>query len=151
MRRLSNKERARDVAQETYLKLILAAEHTTIRTPRAYLFRIASNVIYEQVKQERRCPIRFDSWLVERLGEQAIDPTADEVSGSLSTHQQVYTTLVHLRPLDAAILVLKEYNGMTIEEIARELGISVHTAKKYLCRAIKSCRISFAATHSPER
>lgn len=39
-----------------------------------------------------------------------------------------------------AILMMRKRDGMTYQEIARHLEISVHTVKKYLLRAVAWCR-----------
>jgi RNA polymerase sigma factor (sigma-70 family) len=139
-RRLPNKESAEDILQETYLRLIRAAQDICIRSPQAYLFRIASNIIYELAQDVRRSPITFDSSLVEHRDQQDLDSNATELLDRLDTHQQIKAILAKLRPLDAAILVYRHYAGLSITEIAETLEISAHTAKKYLHRSISTCR-----------
>ena len=45
--RLPNIDDARDITQEAYLRLLRLEKADLIRNPEAYLFRIATNLIYE--------------------------------------------------------------------------------------------------------
>jgi RNA polymerase sigma factor (sigma-70 family) len=139
MRRLSNAEGARDLAQEVYLRLVRVPHDDLIRYPQAYLFRIASNLMYELRLQERRDPVTFDSRIADYAAHRVSDP-AHEPAEQLSLEYQLESMLERLPPLYAAILVMKKRDGKSYAEIARELCISEHTVKAYLARAIARCR-----------
>jgi RNA polymerase sigma factor (sigma-70 family) len=68
------------------------------------------------------------------------DPTAAEPGERINMERQLESVLAQLPPLHAAILVMKKRDGLSMEEIASELGISIHTVKKYLCRAMAQAR-----------
>jgi RNA polymerase sigma-70 factor (ECF subfamily) len=140
MRRLANAETARDLAQETYVRLLRVPHDDLIRAPQAYVFRIASNLVYELRARQHRDIVRFDSPAVEFIAEQARDPTAGEPGERIDIERQLANMLAQLPPLYAAILVMKKRDGLSMNEIAAELGISIHTVKKYLYRAIALAR-----------
>jgi RNA polymerase sigma factor (sigma-70 family) len=142
MRRLLSAQRAQDLAQETYLRLLQVRDHDLILAPQAYLFRIASNLVYELEKRERSNPVIFDSRLVEDSSERTRDPRATEPSEHLGVQQQLAAVLARLPPLYAAILLMKRRDGLSTSEIACQLNLSIHTVKKYLFRAVASCRQS---------
>jgi RNA polymerase sigma factor (sigma-70 family) len=140
MRRLSNQQSAQDLAQEAYLRLVRLENTELVRAPQAYLFRIASNLVYELRMRERRDVVTFDSRLVDNAAERVSDPTAAEPGERINMERQLESVLAQLPPLHAAILVMKKRDGLSMEEIASELGISIHTVKKYLCRAMAQAR-----------
>jgi RNA polymerase sigma factor (sigma-70 family) len=140
MRRLASSESANDLAQEAYLRLMRVEHAELIMAPQAYLFRIASNLIYEQRQRAKREVVTFDSRLMEHASERTSDPMALEPGEKLNMERQLESMLKQLPPLYAAILVMKKRDGLSLQEIAKELDISVHTVKKYLFRAVAQCR-----------
>jgi RNA polymerase sigma-70 factor (ECF subfamily) len=139
MRRLRSTQNAQDLAQETYLRLLRMDSHELVRKPQAYLYRIASNLVYEFQLRERNEPVAFDSEALERATE-ATGTGALDASEALGFAQQLEAVLGQLPPLYRAVFVLRKRDGMSYSEIARTLDISVHTVKKYLARAVAQCR-----------
>jgi RNA polymerase sigma-70 factor (ECF subfamily) len=140
MRRLHSTQNAQDLAQETYLRLLRMDNHELVRKPQAYLYRIAANLVYEFKLRERNAPVAFDSEALEHAAEHPTEVESLEPGDSLSVNQQLEAVLAELPPLYRAVFVLRKRDGMSYPEIARALGISVHTVKKYLARAVAQCR-----------
>jgi RNA polymerase sigma-70 factor (ECF subfamily) len=140
MRRLRSTQNAQDLAQETYLRLLRMDRHELVRKPQAYLYRIASNLVYEFKLRERNEPVCFDSEELERAAESSMAAATADASDDLNVSQQLETLLVQLPPLYRAVFVLRKRDGMSYPEIAHTLDISVHTVKKYLARAVAQCR-----------
>ena len=59
-RRLRNSADARDIAQETYARLLRMDKVEVIRDPQAYVFRIAANRAYDFELAQRRERARLD-------------------------------------------------------------------------------------------
>jgi RNA polymerase sigma factor (sigma-70 family) len=140
VRRLRSTQNAQDLAQEAYLRLLNLDRGDFVRKPQAYLYRIASNLIYEFKLRERNAPVTFDSEALEHAAESATAPAAGEESERLGMQQQLESMLAELPPLYRAVLVLRKRDGLSYSEVARTLDISVHTVKKYLARAVAQCR-----------
>ncbi|HEU4625439.1 MAG TPA: RNA polymerase sigma factor [Steroidobacteraceae bacterium] len=138
MRRLRSRQNAQDLAQETYLRLLRMDSHELVRKPQAYLYRIASNLVYEFKLRERNEPVAFDSQALEEAAESAAHPL--DSSETVSHAQQLESILGQLPPLYRAVFLARKRDGMSYAEIARALDISVHTVKKYLARAVAQCR-----------
>jgi RNA polymerase sigma factor (sigma-70 family) len=140
MRRLENAQNAHDLAQEAYLRLVRLEHSELVRAPQAYLFRIAANLVYEFRMRQRRDVVTFDSRMVDYAADRVSDPVVGEPGERLNIERQLESVLDQLPPLYAAILLMKKRDGKSVEEIAKELNISIHTVKKYLFRAIAHCR-----------
>jgi RNA polymerase sigma-70 factor (ECF subfamily) len=140
MRRLRSTQNAQDLAQETYLRLLRMDRHELVRKPQAYLYRIASNLVYEFNLRERNTPVCFDSEAFERAAESHAQPAAADASEEVNLSQQLEALLEQLPPLYRAVFVLRKRDDLSYSEIAETLDISVHTVKKYLARAVAQCR-----------
>lgn len=137
--RLPNGEDAKDLAQEVYLRLLRRNRDELVRHPEAYLFRIAANLMYEH-------------WLKSRPESDqrsfAIDPEmmeSDDLSteGSIAQQQSVDALERVLRVMPATrrnVVLLHRRDGLTYNEIAAELGISVGMVKKHLAKGLARCR-----------
>ena len=137
--RLPNGEDARDLAQETYLRLLRRSRDDLVRHPEAYLFRIAANLMYE-------------NWLKVRpegsLRSEDVDPElldSDDLSTeSAAAKQQSVDALERvlrvMPPMRRQVVILNRRDGMTYEEISARLGISVGMVKKHLAKGLARCR-----------
>jgi len=146
MRRLHHNENAQDLAQEVYLRLLRVEDRHLIRHPLAFLYRLALNVVFEFRLRKQRDPVSFDSDAAEELEQhmQDSDVTPDS-SQQLCTEEELRRLLAPLPPTVRGVLVLRKRDGMSNQEIANELGISIHTVKKYLCQAVAHCRTAAQA------
>lgn len=140
MLRLHSAENAQDLAQEVYLRLLRVENAELVRKPQAYLYRIASHVVYEFRMRERNEPVDFDSEAVEQQVEHPPNVSPGEISDRLDAERRLERVLAQLPPTYRAVLLMKKRDGWSYLEIARALGISVHTVKKYLVRAVAQCR-----------
>lgn len=139
MRRLHSSHHAQDLAQEAYLRLLRVERPELVRQPRAYLYRIAVNLVLEFRLRARREPITYDSDTLAEAAERISEAPADEGERTADT-QQIELILQQLPPLYRAIFVLRKRDGLSYQEIAQQLEISVHTVKKYLARAVAKVR-----------
>jgi RNA polymerase sigma-70 factor (ECF subfamily) len=115
-------------------------EAALVRAPQAYVFRIASNLVYELRHNKRRNPVTFDSCLADAVSQSTSDPRTMEPAEYLDVQQHINALLEQLPPLYAVIVVMKKRDGLSMEEIAHELGLSIHTVKKYLSKALAQIR-----------
>lgn len=118
---------AADVVQETYIR---AAPYpiADIRHPKAFLLRIAMNLL----RDERR-----------RLARQ--QHHADATTSSDHEAAPQFDTLLlsevirSMPPLYRNVFVLNRFGGMTYPEIARTLDVSVKTVEWRMARALEYC------------
>ena len=66
--------------------------------------------------------------------------TYNEENYIKNTIQELEKILVTLPPVYQSVLLLRKRDGLNHAEIAEKLGISIHTVRKYLTRAMTECR-----------
>ena len=135
-----DRDRAEDLAQETFLRLFKA-----VVTPsgyceqgflRAYLFRIATNLVRSEERREKRLRL-----LLPFLGGRRHDEPA-AASGMLlqELHRQVAGAVASLPLRYRVPLVLHEIEGWSYADIAQELSCREGTVKSRIHRGRQHLR-----------
>ncbi|MCW2649892.1 MAG: polymerase subunit sigma [Mycobacterium sp.] len=131
--------RAEDVVQETLLR---AWQHPHIaddseRSPRAWLFRVARNMIID-----KRRSVRFRSEVSSPDGWDALERSGpDEVSAALD-RLLIADALMQLSPEHRAVVRRSYYLGWTTAQIADDLQIAEGTVKSRLHYALHALRLT---------
>jgi RNA polymerase sigma-70 factor (ECF subfamily) len=118
---------ADDLVQDTLVRSFatLACLHQEIRNPRAWLFRIASNLWLNRVRDARE--VATGTAATPEPSVQAPDPRAmREAAGSL---------IAQLAPQERTAVVLKDVFDLSLDEIAEALSTTVGAVKAALHRA----------------
>lgn len=146
-RRLGSPDQAADLCQEVYLRLRRlerAGDVSALRDPRAFLFRIARNLLIDHLRQQRARPATValhDPDL--RLESDA--PTPEAAASSAQTLAGVQAALTELPDHVRQALLWHRLEGLSQREIGTRLGVSERMAGKYITRALSHCRAWLAA------
>ncbi len=132
---------APDLVQDVYLRLVRMPRHETIRSPQAYLFTVARNVLYEHRLGRSTAPqeVKMDEMLAEM--ESYVQDDAGSHADACQQLDRLDQALNGAPPKAYAAFVLQRRYGYTLEEIAVRLGVSRPMVKKYLARAVQQCRL----------
>ena len=130
-----DRQLASDLCQETFLR---AWQHfDTLRAyeqPRGWLLRVATNLALNQRRRVRTrvgAPIPFDDENV---------PARSDPAWRIADHDTVHQALLALPPRMRAALVLREVHGLSCQEVADTLDLSLAAAKMTLSRAREQFR-----------
>jgi RNA polymerase sigma factor (sigma-70 family) len=140
--RVRNAADASDLVQEVYLRLLRVENHETIRMPEAYVFALANHVLYQyRLRQSKKLE------LTDLLGILPNLPSAFENDPLVQFEtkkriEDLEGVLNQLSPKARATLILHRCDGLTLEQIGAQLGISRAMAKKYLSKALLQCRLA---------
>jgi RNA polymerase sigma-70 factor (ECF subfamily) len=118
---------AEDIVSETFLRIWDSAAVVRMETVRGYLFTIARNLFLHNLRRTRRQEPLEDS--------HAVSATAVR---ELASKEDLADTLAALQTLpetDRAALLLRAQEGVSYEEIARILGLSLSSVKVKIHRA----------------
>ncbi len=141
-RLMGNSEDAYDLTQDTFVKAYLALPRTTPDlNVSAWLHRIASNACLDVLRRRRL--VQWLPWDVFDTNP-AMEPAApDDPAASFirqETEQEVQHILSLLAPKHRTALVLKEFQGLSCDEIADIMGTSRSAIKSLLFRAREEFR-----------
>jgi len=131
-RRLSQRQDAEDLAQEVYLRLLRIDRAKRVHKPVAYIFGIASHVVADFISESRQGRERVDD-RGDPPDERSSSP--DELEDRLNLQQQLMRAFARLPKTHALVLIAHKHRGLSYEEVAAELGLSVHTVEKYITQA----------------
>lgn len=123
---------AEDIVQECFLSLLRNPDgYEAARAPlRPFLLAVARNLALKRWRTEQR----FDGLDEESFVAQPVDPEAGETS------KLVAKAVQSLPPLQREALILFEYEGLSLEEIARAVDAEIGTVKARLHRARENLR-----------
>ena len=132
-----DRDRAEDLAQETFLRLFRAAgSYSEQGYLRAFLFRIGTNLVRSEERRERR----FRLLLPFLRREERDEPVAPSGLLLQELHREVAGAVAGLPLRFRVPLVLHEIEGWSYENIARELGCREGTVKSRIHRGRQRLR-----------
>jgi len=128
-----------DIFQEVFLRILRVPNHEAIRSPEAYLFTVARQVVQQHSLSQsaNSLSIELQDMLTELI--EAPNDPALEVSAQQSI-EELERALQALSPKARATFLYHRRDGLTLEEIAGRLGVSRPQAKKYLAKALLQFR-----------
>lgn len=148
-RLLGNAEEARDVAQEVFLQVYRQLGRFEGRSSlRTWIYRIVVNQCHNRRRLWHRRRRELEEPLDERLGAHAgagrfggvAEPSPFDELRQRERAARVQAALLDLRFEQRTVLVLREVEGLSSEEVAGALGIPEGTVKSRLSRAREALR-----------
>ncbi len=136
LKHLKNEALAKDVVQETFMKVWIKHEEVEQEKIKSYLFTTAYHAIIDSVKKEKRSA-DFD--LVDKT--QASDTFADAESNNNELKVILDQALNRLPEIQKSVVLLRDYEGYSYEEIAEITSLTESQVKVYIFRARQSLKI----------
>jgi RNA polymerase sigma factor (sigma-70 family) len=139
-RRLRTKSDAADLVQEVYLRVLRVKDTDAIKSPEAYLFTVAGNLLKENAAVDRRQAQAAE--VEEADGAQLLIETRG-FDTALDIERRVArlrVVLEELSPKCCAAVILQYRHGLSYAQIGERLEISPRMVKKYLTQALNHCR-----------
>lgn len=127
-RLLKDEGRALDAMHDVFVEIVRRQQTLHASAPAALLLRTATNVCLNRMRSERRHPEDRDEALL-----CAIASTGDETPESRSLARRALDRILGGSPPSTQLIaVLHHVDGLTLEEVAREVGLSVSGVRKRL-------------------
>lgn len=136
---LSEQQDIEDVVQETYLRAYKAEQKKEIDQPKAFLFQIAKNLaLTELTRKSRQITDYIDD--VSSSETTRTEPTTEE-EVEARQHIALFCEAVAALPeRRRRACLLRKVHGLSHQEIAERLEISVSAVEKHLLKGMLFCR-----------
>ena len=143
-RLMGSEEEARDLCQEAFLKAYrgLGGFKGEARFS-SWLYQIALNLCRDRMRRRRgRVMVSLDALEPDAQGQILRDEGASthDLVEARDLQQRVRAAVMALPDDQREVIVLKEYEGLTFQEIAEVLGLPVSTVKTRLYRGLDRMR-----------
>jgi len=138
---LRNREDVEDIAQQVFLKAYFSIKRFDQRAAfSTWLYKITVNECWDLLRKKKVRPLVFEAELSEEQAQtyQSSSEQSDgrpDTSERMAVQEQVDELMSCLDERDRAMLVMKEVQGFSVEEIAQVMEINANTVKVRLFRA----------------
>jgi len=130
-RLLGDEQEALDACQDVFVRIVQRRARLDSRYPSSLLYRVATNVCLNRLRDRRREPSTRDEAVLYEIAR------AEEPGGA-SDARLLLDRLFGRHPESSrTIAVLHYVDGLTLEEVADEIGMSVSGVRKRL-RALRA-------------
>lgn len=124
LRSIKDRERANDIVQDTFEKLWMLVTEIEFATVKSWLFATAYNRMIDIIRKDSRLV------MVEYYDDSSL--MEDESSGDLN--EVLHKALEKLPAQQRAVILLRDYEGYSYQEISSITGLSESQVKVYIYR-----------------
>ena len=137
LRFLVSKEDIEDVLQEVYIRSAKVEKASAIRSPKAFLFKVAKNLALSELSRKSN---RITSYIEDYERWEVLDNRSCLERNEIARQElnAFYRNVMQaLPPKCQQVFILRKAYGLSHKEIARKLDISVSTVEKHLIKGVK--------------
>jgi RNA polymerase sigma-70 factor (ECF subfamily) len=154
-RTIGREEDARDVCQETFLRAFRALPGFRGQAKfSSWLYRIALNLCRDWMRRERRAPIAQGPDNVDLMELAAATEPSESIEELVARRDLVRAVELVMATLpeeQRTAIILKEYHGLTFQEIADLVGCPLSTVKTRLYQGLSVVRREMAKSNQVVR
>ncbi len=125
LKTLNNSDNANDVVQDTFERLWVKRETVNAEKVKSYLFTTAYHAAIDVIRKNKKVA-DFDS----------VNPNAHSTTQGYSDLQEVlHEALKRLPEIQRSVILLRDYEGYSYQEIEEITGLNESQVKVYIYRA----------------
>jgi len=138
---MKRREDVEDIAQQVFVKAYFSLKRFDQRAAfSTWLYKITVNECWDMLRKKKVRPLVYEADLSEEQARQVLSSAEKgkelpDISDRLEARQRLERLLDGLEERDRLMLILKEVEGFSIEEIAEVLDLNANTVKVRLFRA----------------
>ena len=125
VKNIRHTEDAQDIVQSAFEKLWLNRERVLPEKAKSYLFTVAYHQMIDHIRKSNKMPLAEDT----AIPHQQIQQQDAELK------QALMLAVNQLNPTQKSLVLLKDYEGYSYQEIAEIMNLSESQVKVYLHRA----------------
>jgi RNA polymerase sigma-70 factor (ECF subfamily) len=125
LKNLRSTQDAEDIVQSAFEKLWVNRERVTPLKAKSYLYTIAYHQMIDVIRKENKKPTTNEYMEVDQVTHQA----------SSELKQNLLSAINQLNPTQKSLVLLKDYEGYSYQEIGEIMNLSENQVKVYLHRA----------------
>lgn len=129
-------QESEDLVQEAYLQLLQRDEKDTVREPRAFIFRVISNLSIDAWRKTNRQGTPEADHNIEPEILICQQPGPEALTSSVLEFDHFLSVLDELPVLQRHAFILNKLEGLTHTQIADRLGVSTKSIQRYLIDAM---------------
>jgi RNA polymerase sigma-70 factor (ECF subfamily) len=141
-RMTGNEQDAEDVVQESFLRAYRQLGRFESRAHfSTWLYRIVANCSVDLIRSRRSRHDHASTDALDAADQPAHDgPSPERLAASAQIDRQVAAAMSALSPAERAAFTLRHYEGRSIAEIGRTLGMGTSATKHSVFRAVRKLR-----------
>jgi RNA polymerase sigma factor (sigma-70 family) len=140
--RLQSEQEAKEVAQESYARLLNLDQPETLGFLRAYLFKTAANLAIDRLRH--RSTLRSSQPLLQAFHELTEQRTPEELTSSREQAALANQYLQELPEPCRRAFLLYRIQELSLTEVAAQMGVSDRMVRYYVVQAMSHCQARLA-------
>ena len=129
LKNTGNAEDARDIVQETYEKMWRKHETIDAAKCRSYLFSTAYHCMIDHFRKVKKMSVN-----------PVVSEQSEHIDHQIDDRQWIEAGLEQMTEQERSLILLRDYEGYSYEELTGLTGLSLSQVKVYLFRARKKFR-----------
>lgn len=125
LKNIRNSEKAKDIVQDTFEKLWVNAGNVNCQKVKSYIFTAAYHTMIDVIRKEKRIS-DFDNVKEEKYSHNKQYTDLSEILND---------ALSRLNEIQRSVIMLRDYEGYSYQEIGKITGLSESQVKVYIFRA----------------
>jgi RNA polymerase sigma-70 factor (ECF subfamily) len=126
MKNVNDRDKAKDLVQDTYAKLWMKVEEVAFEKAKSYIFTAGYHTMIDQIRREKRH--RDYNHHEMHVG------TGSTMKQYSDLNEILHEALDRLPPVQKSVIMLRDYEGYSYEEIEKITGLNESQVKVYIYR-----------------
>jgi RNA polymerase sigma-70 factor (ECF subfamily) len=137
-RMVGDYDRAKDLYNDTFMRVITARNYQPRAKFSTWLYRIATNLCLNELKKKRHESL--EEKLEQGIGFRATTISPEDYTGNGELAEKIKRAIDGLTDIQRAVFTLRQYHDLSYREIARIMRCPVGTVKSRLNSAVLALR-----------
>ena len=125
LKNIKDEDKAKDVVQDSFIKIWDKVADITYEKARSYLFTTAYHTMIDQIRREKKQTIMDDAFLKNLTTENYYSDLKEVLDAALEK----------LPEIQKSVILLRDYEGYSYEEIGEITNLNESQVKVYIYRA----------------